>query len=193
MAICTVTNVNMAIPLENAKNKKIYAVSLCHICQPLLVWFVRVELPFEQVFRNMLWIGSPFCAAAAGILDVRFDFQALADAPDPLIIDGSIIITCQIISDAAAALVRAFCVNFLHQFRNAPVFCCAGAGFAGTPPIVPCSGYTQDLTGFHHRVPAFFCCPPDCLVLPLLPKLSQSSPLSQSFTFFNRSRSIFNR
>ena len=42
----------------------------------------------------------------SGILDGGFDSQTLTDAADPLVIHRRIVITRQIVSDAAVALIR---------------------------------------------------------------------------------------
>lgn len=64
---------------------------------------------------------------------------------------------------------------------------------AGTPLVIAGTGDMQRTARLCHGILLFLRGTTHRLILTLLAKLSQRSPLSSSFTFFNRSSSIFNR
>ena len=91
----------------------------------------------------------------SGILDGGFDSQTLTDAADPLVIDWCIVITCQIVPDAAVALVRTLLVNLLHVSCDTSVLCGTGAEFPRAPLVITGSGDMEDSTQRFYRIPLF--------------------------------------
>ena len=128
-----------------------------------------------------------------GILDGGFDSQTLADAANPLVIDRRIVIACQIVPDAAVALVRACSVALLHFICDALILYGAGAEPPRPPLIIASPGDMEYPTQRFYRITLFLGTLANRLILTLILKLSQASPLSNSFTFFNRSFSIFSK
>ena len=127
------------------------------------------------------------------ILDGGFDSQTLTDAADPLVIDRRIVITRQIVSNAAVTLVWACCVDFLYLICDAPVLYSAGAEFPRAPLVIASPGDMEYPAQCFHRITLFLGAEADRLILTLILKLPQAFPLSKSLTFFYKSFSIFSK
>lgn len=126
-----------------------------------------------------------------GMFYHRLNPKATADAQCPLIVDRRMVILVQIVPNAAVSLVRALPVDLLHQLGDALILGDAAPGFPGAPPVIAGPGDMQCTARRAYGETFLFCAAAHRLVLPLLTKLPQRSPLSSSCTFFRRYSSIF--
>ena len=120
-------------------------LEFCHIGQPLLVGFIRMEFTIEQVLGYVLRIPGPSCAAVAVILDGRLDALGSANPEYPLVVHMDAVVMPEVVIDAAVALVRAVSMDFLYLFGNGCILLLSLAGGSHCPFIVSGPGHAQQL------------------------------------------------
>ena len=165
-------------------------LELCHVSQPFLVWLVRMKFPFQNILCQILWIGSLPCTAVVAVLDGGFNPFGTADPQHSLIVYRCIVEPFQIIPYPPVSLVRLLTMDLLYYVRNTLILCCSLAPVAGLPLVICCPGHPKDPALCVDGMVKFLVAIPNRTVLALLSYLSQRSLPSNSFTFFNRSRSI---
>ena len=139
-------------------------LELCNIRQPLLVGRLRVKISIQDVFCNMLRVLCASGASVIAVFDGGFDVFLPADSQDPFVVDMNVVVMAKIIVDPAIAFVRAFHVNLLDCLCNMLVFDGSGAFIARQPPVIGCSGHSEQPTGFFNGITAFLAAIPDCPV-----------------------------
>lgn len=166
-------------------------LELCHVSQPFFVWFVCIKLTPQNICRQILRVGSLSCTAMVAVLNGRFDPFSPANAQYPLVAYRCLVEPLQIIPYPPVSLVWLLIMNLLYQIPNTLILCGSLASVAGLPLVIRRPGHPQNPASCIDGIVKFFVAIPDCTVLAFLPYLPQRSLLSNSFTFFSRSRSIF--
>lgn len=166
-------------------------LELCYISQPLLVWLGRMEFPIQNICCQILWIGSLTCAAVAAVLNGRLNPFGPANSQHSLIIYRCIMESFQIIPYPPVSLVWVLTMDLLCQIRNTLIFYGSLASVSRLPLVICCPGHPKNPALCIDRIVKFLVTIPNCAVLTFLSYLPQRSLLSNFFTFFRRSRSIF--
>ena len=166
-------------------------LELCHISQPFLVWPVRMKSPVQNICCQVFWIGSLPCAAVVAVLDGRFNPFGSANAQHSFVVYRRIAEPFQIISYPPVSLVWLLVMNLLYQIPNTLILCGSLASVAGLPLVICGPGHPKNPALCVNGIVSFLVAISNCTVLAFLSYLPQRSLLSNSFTFFRRSRSIF--
>ena len=164
---------------------------LRYIRQPLLVWFVGMKRSVEDILCYILRISCVPCTTFVCVFYGRLDVFDAADSQHPLITDANIMIPFQLIPDPTVALIRTFSVDFLSNLSNSVVFLLSAGLFTRKPAIIGVSGYVQNVTTRFDGISIFLVAIPNGDVFPNLSYFRKASLLSNSSSFFSRSRSIF--
>ena len=103
-------------------NRILIPLEFRNIGQPFLIWGIGIEFTGKQVFCNVLGIFCMSGAAVVAILDRGFYAFLPAYPKNTFVIYMNAVVVPKVIVYAAIALVRAFIVDFFHQFSNGFVF-----------------------------------------------------------------------
>jgi hypothetical protein len=103
-------------------NRILIPLEFGHIGQPFLVWSIGMEFARKNVFCGVLRILRTSGAAVAAVFNGGFNALLSAYPKDTLVIYMNAVVVPKVIVYAAIALVRAFIVDFFHQFSNGFVF-----------------------------------------------------------------------
>ena len=114
---------------------------LCYIRQPLLVWFVGMKRPIEEILCYILRISCVSRTPIIGVFYGGLDIFGAANPQHPLITDADTMITFQIISDPTVTFIRTFSVDSLGDLSNSVVFLLSARFFPRKPAIISISGY----------------------------------------------------
>ena len=99
-------------------------------------------------------------------------------------------VSLQIIPNAPVTLVRAVRMNLFGKIRNVLVLFLSLGQLSGKPVVVSISGYVQNATAGFYGITIFIMAVSDGYIQIALSYLRKASLLSNSSSFFNRSRSI---
>ena len=111
-------------------------LEFCDIGQPFLIGRISMKFAGENVFCDVLRIFRPSGAAIAAVLNGGFYAFLPAYPQDSLVIYMNAVVVPKVIVYAAIALVRAFIVDFFHQFSNGFVFPNPVADLPGCPFVI---------------------------------------------------------
>ena len=96
-------------------------LELRNICQPFFIRLVRMKVPVKNIFCQILRILCIPGTAVVCILDGGLYVTAATDPQGTFVADANIVVSFQIITDAAVTLVRTVRVDLFREIRNALV------------------------------------------------------------------------
>ena len=101
----------------------------CDISQPFLVGLVCLELPFQQVVCQIIWILALPGTSVVTVFNRGFNPAASADPKHPLVIHMSVVSPIQFIFKPAVPHLGVLFMDILNQIRNAFVLRSSGGQF----------------------------------------------------------------
>ena len=111
-------------------------LKLCHISQPFLVRSLCCKFSVQDVFRNELRVCCLPGTTVIGILDCGFNIFLTANPQHPLVICFDVVISFQVITYSAVALIRAFYMDLFNFISDSFIFCLISRNTSLEPFIV---------------------------------------------------------
>ena len=117
-------------------NRILIPLEFGHIGQPFFIWGIGMEFAGKDIFCDVLGIFCMSGAAVAAVFNGGFNALLSAYPKDTLVIYMNAVVVPKVIVYAAIALIRAFIVDFFHQFSNGFVFPNPVAELPGCPFVI---------------------------------------------------------